>query len=124
MGSFSVQFSTNIDGNIRRYPHDLRGQEHGVSGVDPDAVYELRKGLTRDKSQIRVTAKIAKAVAADIADGGRVSAYEKPLHFAMLAAAKGQDVKVTDATGHWRPLVMSNAAAKAFFDGVKGVEIA
>jgi hypothetical protein len=46
------------------------------------------------------------------------------VHYAVIAAAKGQDVKVTDATGHWRTLVVTPAGAKAFFEGVKGAQIA
>jgi hypothetical protein len=47
MGSFSVRFSTEIDGHRRMYPHDLKGQEHSVSGADRGAVSELRKTSSR-----------------------------------------------------------------------------
>src|SRR3954469_12593766 len=104
MGSFSVQFSTKIASKngtaTRLYPQNLKGQEHAVKGSDPSAVWAMRAGQV-DGKDIVMTQKVGKSIAREVTDGGRVSAYEKPVFFAALAAAKGQDVMVTDGTGHW-----------------------
>ena len=123
MGSFSTQFSTKIDGRTRKYPHNLNGQNGTVSGVDPGAISAIRAGQKDSKSDIVMTQKVGARLAREIADGGRVSAYEKPAYYAAVAAAKGKDVMVTDNTGHWRKFTATDAGAKAFFDGVRGVKI-
>jgi hypothetical protein len=122
MGSFSAQFSTKIDGRTRKYPHNLNGQQGTVSGVDTGVIAAIRSGQVGGKD-IVMTKKVGSALAREIADGGRVSAYEKPGYYAAIAASKGQDVMVTDATGHWRKFTATDAGAKAFFDGVRGVKI-
>ena len=126
MGTFSVQFSSKIMGKngleTRRFPHDLKGQNGTVAGADPGAVRAMRNGQVDGKDMV-MTKAVGKAIAREIADGARVSAYEKPVYFAAIAAAKGKDVFVTDATGHWRKLTATEAGAHAFFMGVKGVKI-
>lgn len=128
MGAWSVQFSSNINGNVRKYPHDLKGQAAAtsttmqtVTGVDRGAVQALRSG--QNGSEIVMTKDVAKKLATELKDGQRISAFEKPVYYAAIAAAKGEDVKVTDATGHWRKFTATDAGAKAFFDGVRGVRI-
>lgn len=128
MGAWSVHFSSNINGNVRKYPHNLKGQaaatsttKQTVTGADRGAVETLRAG--KQGSEIVMTKQVGKELAASLADGSRVSAFEKPVYYAAIAAAKGEDVKVTDATGHWRKFTATDAGAKAFFDGVRGVRI-
>ena len=123
MGQFSVQFSTQVNGKVRQYPHNLKGQQHAVKGADRGAVEALRAGQV-DGKDIKMTQKVAKNVAAQLSDGNRISAYEKPVYFAAIQAAKGNEVFVTDATGHWRKLETTSAGAAALFAGVKGIRIA
>jgi hypothetical protein len=122
MGAFSTQFSTKIDGRTRKYPHNLNGQQGSVSGVDPGAVNQIRNGQKNGKD-IVMTQRVGARLARELADGGRISAYEKPAFYAAVAAAKGQDVMVTDNTGHWRQFTATTAGAKSFFNGVRGTKI-
>jgi hypothetical protein len=130
MGAFSVHFSTNINGNVRKYPHKLKGQspdgvdtKRTVTGVDRGAVTALRSGQHGSAGPIVMTKQVATALASELKDGARISAYEKPAYFAAVAAANGDDVRVTDGTGHWRKFTATSAGAKAFFDGVRGVRV-
>ena len=127
MGAFSVQFSAKVQTAenetkyLWQYPHQRPGQHGDVDGVDPSAAQALRAGQKKD-GNIKLGRDATRKLAATLTDGGRISAYEKPVMNAAILAAKGQDVYVTDATGHWRSLTFTKAGAKALFDGVRGVK--
>ena len=129
MGAFSERFSLRFKdpstGRLRteQYPQSRTGQTgKTVKGADPSAVDTLRG--KPGTSAIKLTAKGAKALAATLTDGGRITAYEKPVYNAVIRAAKGELVQITDATGHWRDLDVGKQAAKAFELSVKGTHFA
>ena len=122
MSSYSVQFSTKINGRKRVYPHNLNGQSgNSVSGVDPGAVRTLRSAQKGDK--FVVTQAIARKIATAVKDGARVSPFEKPVHFALLSAIDGKTVLATDKTVHYRALTMTDAAGRAYLKSMTGIKI-
>jgi len=128
MGAFSLQFSTRITNpktgrsTTEQYPLNRKGQNGSREfGVDPEAASILRGAKNAD---VNLTVKNAKALAKSLADGGRVSAYEKPVYNAVIAAAQHKKVEFTDASGHWRNLTVGRPAAIAFEEGVKGTHMA
>ena len=129
MGAFSVQFSMRFTDpatkrvRTEQYPVNRKGQEHNVRGIDPEAAYLLRKGQLKT-GDVKLSAPKAKALAKALVDGGRVAAYEKPVYNAVIRAARGQKVEITDDTGHWRKLSLSKTAADTFKAGVKGTHMA
>jgi hypothetical protein len=127
MGAFSLQFSTRITNpktgatKTEQYPNGRKGQAATIKGVDPTAADILRG---KGKGDVRMSVTQAKNLAKSITDGGRVSAYEKPVYNAVIAAATGKKVQFTDDTGHWRNLTVGRPAAIAFEEGVKGTHMA
>jgi hypothetical protein len=126
MGAFSLQFSTRITNpktgvtKTEQYPNGRKGQAGSIKGVDPTAAGILRGSKAAD---VNLSVKQAKDLAASLVDGGRISAYEKPVYNAVIAAATGKKVQITDDTGHWRNLTVGRPAAIAFEEGVKGTHM-
>lgn len=128
MGAFSVHGSISIRNprtgrtSTEQYPTNRKGQAGTVGGVDPEAMSLLR-GKT-GKGDVKISATTAAKIGKAIADGSRVSAFEKSIYNAMIAAGQKKEVKFTDETGHWRTLKLAPGAAAAFKAAVKGTHMA
>jgi hypothetical protein len=128
MGAFSVHGSISIRNpktgrtSTEQYPTNRKGQAGTISGVDPEAMTLLR-GKT-GKGDVTLSAAAARKIGKAIADGSRVSAYEKSIYNAMIAAGQKKQVSFTDETGHWRTLKLAPGASAAFKEAVKGTHFA
>jgi hypothetical protein len=124
-------YGDTLTGNVR---YDVRSgqRSNSVRGSDRNLTLALRQTLkngafhigieamTRILKEIRDSAGVPSSVVRlDKIRPGTISAWEVRIAKALKDAANGVDVRLTDTTGHYRPVVL-DAAAKRLAKRVLG----